>query len=907
MIQKIAEAMKRHNNRLMHYAVALCLSLFSSFTLAGVFFKQNALYGDRYYFYSYFYDIIHSLYRFQEFPWWNPAAQDGLPHYYTALLGLNYGNPVAMLVAGAAYIAGQLHLPLISITRLYVLYLGVLVPLIYMAGVALCSRRLFRSNAAVTFVLVIAAFSPGMVTNLSDIGFEPAAFGLLFIASFLHWLDHPARRSALWAMLCAGLLALVCVNYLFLFWNLVFLPLFVAAWYLLSMRPAGKRFPAIPAGMMIFGLLAVLIVISPTLAAYVQGNDMVRRPMNTRVYEYYRIAAGNPIQFLSVSLPAVINKSCSFISYESALSSLASPYIYNYMGLLTLPLAIIGLIWGRKPLRQVLYVLLAVSMLVINLSAFSPIFSLLLMPKTPLQSVNHFSDLFYLTGACILTIFAAGLGIEALSRFRTTRIYKYMVAILACSIGLMTASMFFFYNRPMDVSAVGFFCSMALMLLVAVAWAARSRTRKRYGSVIALLIVLTLVDVSTSAFLFARTTIWPYLQKSGQMNLAEPPPDTVGFPSDDMRSWYANTFLGLKSTIMREATGMTTTGMPLAGIYEPRAVIHRAAGNDAQVAAPDGVIVMTLADVDGNGTTEVVGRTAQGRIVMRDASGKTVACGNVLPDSVISFGDCNGDHTADLIEYRVNGDVLAAFSDRKNFSAPVTVAHLHPFFNKLLGCADISASGKKKIFFLDIKDGSLVRLGLDGKTNHAGNINLELIHKAMFRKVFDEISFSDINGDGRDDMVLTLASAVYVGTSDGMSFSPLTPLSNVPAVRPTESLEYSIIQASDRITAIQSSYSRITMNTDLARPSTVVIRTASAPFWKVTGGTGNITVTEDLCGLLAVSVPAGPAAFELYYRPPWVPSLLILSYLLIVSVMALWLVSCAMEKKNVQESDRENI
>lgn len=893
MIDRIASFFKRNHSAPLQYGAAFLLSLFSSFTLAGVFFKQNALYGDRYYFFSYFYDIIHSLSRFHEFPWWNPSAQDGLPHYYTLLLGLNFGNPVAMLMAGAAYLAGLLNIPLMSVTRLYVLYLGVLVPLVYMAGVAMCSRRFFRSNAAVLFVLVIAAFSPGMVTNLSDIGFEPAAFALLFVASFLHWLDHPERRSARWGMLLSALAALVCVNYLFLFWNLVFIPLFVAAWYTAVLRPAGKRLPSLPVGMLAVGGICLLIVIAPTIFAYFQGGDMVRRPMNTRVYEYYRIASGNPIQFLSVSLPAVVMKSCSYISYEEATRLLQSPYVYNYLGLLALPFAIIGLIWGKKPLRHVLYVLLALSMLVINLAAFSPIFSLLLMPKTPLQSVNHFSDLFYLTGAFILTVFAAGAGVDAIARYRATRIFKYMITILASGIGVMIIVMLLFYRHPMDTPAVGFFCTLALMLLVAIAWMARARSCASCNLFLALLIALTFVDVSTSAFLFARNTIWPFLQKSGQMNLTDPCRDSIGIPPGDMRAWYANTFLGLTSTIQREAAGFTTEGMPLSGTYTPRVVVHRANGTIEHPVAPDGVIVMHLADIDGSGTTEVVGRTPSGKIVTAGPQGAAVPCGAVQPGSVISFIDINGDRKDDLVEYQVDGEIVASLSNGTAFTTPERVAHLHPFFNKLLGGADISVSGEHDMIFLDIRDGTLLRLGQDGRQRCAGKIDLALIDNAMFRKTFSEISFADVNGDAKTDILFTTGTAVYAGISDAAGFGPLKQLADAPA---REYLESSIVQPFNSIKATMTSYSRIAVVADLESPQQVVFRTSAAPFWKVIGGMPSMRAS-DLSGLMSVQMQAGHTSYELHYMPPLVPTLLKLAYVVIASVLAIWITTLFMEKK----------
>src|SRR5688572_30526171 len=123
--------------------------------------------------------------------------------------------------------AGILGVSIRAYVPIYVVYFGLLTPLLFLFSVRSFARTFLKSDRAVVYALVLAAFSPGVMLNISDVGFlEPAAYGLFFGAALLRFLNAPGRRS--YWMLGLTLVPLgLSLNFAFLFWNAVALPLLV--------------------------------------------------------------------------------------------------------------------------------------------------------------------------------------------------------------------------------------------------------------------------------------------------------------------------------------------------------------------------------------------------------------------------------------------------------------------------------------------------------------------------------------------------------------------------------------------------------------------------------------------------------------------------------------------------------
>ncbi len=91
------------------------------------------------------------------------------------------------------------------------------------------------------------------------------------------------------------------------------------------------------------------------------------------------------------------------------------PYAgYVYLGMTTLPLAIVGLLAGAEPWRIRLFILTAVFSVVVPLMAFSPYFRPALILFYPLRAAAHYGDVTFRAGTFFLWITAARLGLDAL-------------------------------------------------------------------------------------------------------------------------------------------------------------------------------------------------------------------------------------------------------------------------------------------------------------------------------------------------------------------------------------------------------------------------------------------------------------------------------------------------------------
>jgi hypothetical protein len=253
------------------------LALFSFFVTCFFFLKDGALYWDNGQHFSQFRDNLHSLNVYGEVAWWFPHVQGGWPSYYYSILGFPHGaSPVFGLVAAGCWLSGRVGLTIDSYLPIYVVYFGLLAPLLFLFSVRAFVGRFLKDPRAITYALVMAAFSPGVVLNISDIGFlEPAAYGLFLAAALLAYLEAPSRRT--YWVLGLTLVALgLSLNFSFLFWNALAIPLFIAlivglsgrrrrAAFLSALRTPGRSGWLVWAGLFLLGA-------APNLVAYAQGH-----------------------------------------------------------------------------------------------------------------------------------------------------------------------------------------------------------------------------------------------------------------------------------------------------------------------------------------------------------------------------------------------------------------------------------------------------------------------------------------------------------------------------------------------------------------------------------------------------------------------------------------------------------
>ncbi|MDA8431686.1 MAG: hypothetical protein M0Z60_01835, partial [Nitrospiraceae bacterium] len=400
----------RKNNYLYGQLLLLAaLDLLSGFILYGKPFVEGKLYWDVLDLFSFFRDNLNSLNYFGEVAWWNPGIRFGLPMYYLSILGHSLYNPLFIALSAVCWLLGLANIHITSFVTLYSIYVFFVIPLFFLAGCLLLARQIFRNNLVITAILLLAGFSPGIMLNLSDDGLLLTAWSLIFAAAFLKFITAPAP-SRFWALCLSILVLALSFNHLSLHWAVIFVPLFSVVCLFISDRPIALQmraiFSSVPKWSWLISACAIILCLLPTVITYEQGSDLVRTKISSRWYPMEELLPGNPIEPLTISTPAIGFGRTSnegawrpFSYFDAPPSTTGKGQLgFTYIGLLALPLVITGLVYGRRIWRLRLLVLISVSSLVILLSAYSPLFYLIMFWEQPLRAVNHYSDMFFRLG-----------------------------------------------------------------------------------------------------------------------------------------------------------------------------------------------------------------------------------------------------------------------------------------------------------------------------------------------------------------------------------------------------------------------------------------------------------------------------------------------------------------------------
>jgi hypothetical protein len=496
-------------------ALVFVLALFSFFVTCFFFLRDGALYWDNGQHFSQFRDNLHSLNAYGELAWWFPHVQGGWPSYYYSILGFPHGaSPLFAVVAASCWLSGRIGLSIDSYLPIYVVYFGLLTPLLFLFSVRAFVSRFLKDPRAVTYALVMAAFSPGVVLNISDIGFlEPAAYGLFLAAASLAYLKAPSRRTY-WTLGLTLVALGLSLNFAFLFWNALAIPLFVAvvvglagrrrrSWILSALKQAGLSGWVVWAGLFLLGA-------APNLVAYAQGHDALIKPHLDGVsYPFEDLRPGNPLTPLASSVPGLGAKWAPAYRQHWAIAEKArGEHIgYIYMGLLCVPLTILALTHGRRPVRACVMTGLLVVFGVINLAGHSPLFAPILALPTPLRSNNHYSDLLDRGGGFVVLIAAAALGLDALLRgtAATRRAFLRIFAVSA-TVGLLLFAVIYEADTLLRAS-FGFSVLLAMLTGVILREVAYAQHRRALRAAFLALLSVGSVDLSTNAFMHVRRVI----------------------------------------------------------------------------------------------------------------------------------------------------------------------------------------------------------------------------------------------------------------------------------------------------------------------------------------------------------------------------------------------------------------
>jgi hypothetical protein len=302
---------------------------------------------------------------------------------------------------------------------------------------------------------------------------------------------------------------------------------------LVSIGPTARRvalaYRQIPARWWAGAGGGIALCMLPSVITYLHGADILTVPAGGRSYYAYEdLRPGNPLEALAISTPGV---GFEWTDYEDpdasftprAVSSTSGYSSYGYMGLLTLPLVGVGLVTGRPYWSLRFFGCIAAGVTVMMLSAYSPIFSLLLGWPSPLRAVNHYSDVVVRVGLFGLFIMAAALGLEALLRPGSARRWIF-AGLFAGTSGLSILWLVRLQGpAPTDNYLVGLATAFILLYSVGLARLARARNAAQRWYAVVTLLALLVVDTSTMAFAHLRLAYRHEAQP-----FEEPGPDRLG-------------------------------------------------------------------------------------------------------------------------------------------------------------------------------------------------------------------------------------------------------------------------------------------------------------------------------------------------------------------------------------------
>jgi len=294
--------LKKNNYLYAHLLLQLVLSVFACIVLSGPLYSSKLLCNDTMGHYHNFHNTLYALNHFQEFVRWNPNHNMGFPMYYFSTLRVNNFNPAYLVIAYLMWAVGLLGIGVSTIYPIYVLYFGLISPLLFSFSIYFLARQILTHPKALLFVVITSSFSPPTLLILTDIGVtENATYGIFFAAAYLHFLNHPSKRSLLLLALTIAIMAnTLCLPSLV--WNIFFVPLFIITIYMIrdnsNLLACKICLKGIPLTIWVLVGLAIALPLSTFIATYIQGVGSIETKMAGGTYNLADLKSGNPLELL---------------------------------------------------------------------------------------------------------------------------------------------------------------------------------------------------------------------------------------------------------------------------------------------------------------------------------------------------------------------------------------------------------------------------------------------------------------------------------------------------------------------------------------------------------------------------------------------------------------------------------
>lgn len=494
------------------YATAILVSLYPALVVG--------LYNDNLTLFSLFRNNAYSLNYFGEPSWWLPHVNFGHAGFVSAVLYPSaYMSPAPVLTSAIVWLVGKLGMHIEDFRALYMIHAYIFLPSIFVVCAWLVAR-LFPNVLVRIAIFGSAAFAPVVIQNISDPGLiETAAYTLLCTYAAVKFMRQPSGRNLLIGMLAFSLLVHT-LNLAFFYWGIPFLVLMGLAIFApkSSRRIALDAMSARPAWQWYAALVVVGIGALPFLAAMLKLREFTKPGFAGGGYTLNSLVAGNPFQVLLASTPGV-----SFLwdHYRASVDSPVVQYFphtlaparafgYGYLGLLAIPLATCGLIFGRAAMRWRLGLMGLVLFSTLLLAGFSPLYSAAAQFLPALRMNNHFSDLLYQSGGYLILSFLGILGLERILDGNRQAARLTLRVLLIWGLVSTGFLLYLYRGTPSQFgSLTGLYIFLQLCSAYLLWQMSRGGTRRsifRFGG---LLVFVLVTDIATAGFWHLRTVITP--------------------------------------------------------------------------------------------------------------------------------------------------------------------------------------------------------------------------------------------------------------------------------------------------------------------------------------------------------------------------------------------------------------
>lgn len=504
------------NNYLATHVMFTIFCSLIAFLLVGYpLIMTDSLYHDQHTLYSFYRNSFLSILHFGEIRWWDPTIQYGFPSYYFSFLGLYASTPLFWLTEGGMFILHLLGIRDINMHTVIVVYVSLLIPLLFNISFLTLTRQIFKTKTTLAITVIMAAFSPGLLYSVSEAGFGMTAYGMFVAAAMLAFIRNTSRNNYLLLNIALCVL-LLSFNHPSLFWNPLFLIVFGSSLLLFperNFKDILSDYISLPLWQHIFFAISTLISILPTTICYLAGSEIFRDAIGKKsTFDPLKIFGGDPLEFFLAGIPGfgTIRQGEVLAGFPQLIPS-AYYLEYPYMGVLSIPLLLLGLTYGQKIWRHRLYFLMAFFAVAVLLGGKSGILSLLYLADSPLRSVRHFGDTTFRNGLFALLILGAGLGFEALMSARTRKIRTFFLGAGAFWLFLITVivSSFLFlaqYGKvTADIPTIGYIATLVFFYIpVLFGLYLKPGVVKSLRILVCMIIFL---DLTCSIYLFVRNQV----------------------------------------------------------------------------------------------------------------------------------------------------------------------------------------------------------------------------------------------------------------------------------------------------------------------------------------------------------------------------------------------------------------